>query len=135
MNKCRRRIQKRNSRARKCEAAIQRSCRRTILDTLNGRATIPGEENLRRPRRFVMVTPNDDALVASLRATAGATVGIVVQGEASLLLATTHTTSLALRFDASVKGRWIVTIVKNRWGRTGFSMRVALYAGRWSEAT
>jgi hypothetical protein len=131
MNKRRRRIQKRNRRLRKCEAAIQRTCRRTILNTLNGRATIPGEENLRSPRRLVMVTPNNDALVASLRATAGATVGVVVQGEAAHRAMTTHTTSLALRFDPSVNGQWLVTIEKNRWGRHGFSMRVALYAGQW----
>lgn len=134
MNKRRRRIQKHNSHARKCEAAIQRSCRRTILNTLNGRATIPGEENLRSPRRLVMVTPNNDALVAALRATAGATVGVVVQGESVHHAMTMHTTSLALRFDASAFGPWRVTIEKNRWGRTGFSMRVALYAGQWSEA-
>ena len=56
------------------------------------------------------------------------------QGEATHYAMTMHTTTLALRFDPSVNGQWLVTIEKNRWGRHGFSMRVALYAGRWSEA-
>lgn len=109
----------------KREARIVAAHRRSVLSALNG--LMPSWVGV--DRVVIMVPPNSGQIVSLL-----SRVGRVIEEnyKADAQKSHVHTRTLALRFEADGNDRWRVTIVRTRFGREGFTLRVGLSAeGRW----